>query len=119
MGLARLLGGPHELGDVRDFQTWAANAVEGRWLPTRGIGPRAQPVAARVGLASGAGVRKIVTVGLDLFLAHVFADGLLLGYGFLLRPDPLHRDGFLLHDGTFLVQGDFVIVFAERLVSLA
>jgi hypothetical protein len=54
-----------------------------------------------------------VHVGVDLLLADLFGDGLLVGHRLLVEADPLHRNGLLLDDRPLLVQYDLVLLFAD------
>src|SRR4051795_7262266 len=53
-------------------------------------------------------------VELDLFLADLAADGLLVGDGLLAQLDPLHRNGLGLVHGPLGGEGDLVLLFGDR-----
>src|SRR5580693_3233935 len=74
-------------------------------------GSRQRTVPALRGLAGGAGGADVGVV--DLLLADGLADLVVLGDGLGAEPDPLHRDGLLVHDGLLSVQGDLVLFLAD------
>ena len=55
----------------------------------------------------------VVEVGVDLFLADLFGDCLLIGHRLLIETDPLDRNGFLLNYGTLLVEDHLVLLHAD------
>src|SRR3954447_6680058 len=84
-------------------------AVEPFWStrPPRGgaAAVQAASVAARGGLGAA--------VDVDLLLADLVADLLLVGRRLLVQPDPLYRNGFLGDDGTLLGEGHLVLLVGD------
>src|SRR5215213_11986 len=66
---------------------------------------KAASVAARGGLGAA--------VDVDLLLADLIADLLLLGHRLLVQPDALHRNGFLGDDGTLLGERHLVLLLGD------
>jgi hypothetical protein len=91
--LAREFAGPRRSGDSGDRCTGPAGVYRGRWLWCRPGEP---------GIAAARSESPLRCVGVDLFLADLVTDGLLVGDGVLGQPDPFH--------GRFLgVQGHLVL----------
>src|SRR4051794_3547956 len=59
-------------------------------------------------------VGHAVAVRVDLLLAHLFGDLLLLGHRLGVEAHALHRHGLLLHHGALLVQHDLVLLLGDR-----
>src|SRR3954451_17067974 len=79
--------------------------------------------AARVAAGPGLEAPLGVALGLDLLLADVLADGLLVGVDVLVEADALLGDGALLDDRLLGVEGDLVLLLGdlravERLVDV-
>src|SRR5215218_4892097 len=66
---------------------------------------QAVSVAARGGLGAA--------VDVDLLLADLVADLLLLGHRLLVQPDALYRDGLLGDDGALLGEGHLVLLLGD------
>src|SRR5215213_997147 len=55
----------------------------------------------------------VAEVGLDLFLADILGDRLLLSHSLCTETDPLNRNRLLLHDWALLVKDHLVLLLAD------
>src|SRR3954463_10435666 len=69
--------------------------------------------AARGAAGPGLEAPLGVALGLDLLLAHVLADGLLVGVDVLVEADALLGHGALLDDGLLGVERDLVLLLGD------
>lgn len=61
----------------------------------------------------------IYPAGVDTFLPDFLGHGFLAVHGVLVETDPLHRNGFLLDHGAFLVKGHFALFLADGREDIA
>src|SRR5215210_7510163 len=71
------------------------------------------PGRPRYRASSVAASRLGAAVDVDLLLADIVADLLLVGHGLLVEPDALDRDGFLLDDRALLGENDLVLLLGD------
>src|SRR4051794_26206593 len=76
--------------------------------------PRSTPVATGSGPVVAASRGAVGVVELDLLLADLAADGLLLGDRLGAQLHPLDRDGLGRDHGALGVQGDLVLLLGDR-----
>src|SRR5215210_4173998 len=70
--------------------------------------------SSSVVLAARSALAQLGVVDLDLLLANVAADGLLVSDGLLADPDPLDRDGLGVDHWALGVQRDLVLLLRDR-----